>query len=161
MEKVPKTKREKDGENIESIVEKTRLTLKKNYGRYSNFFPHFSWESQELFTEIERRLPVGIECYYATNGCPDKSNEYQVYFNSDEPVYFLDFYIPELRKWIEFDEKHHKYNYMKDYDTRRERSIIVGVTSIELLRVSSDDFTGSKRETVNKCLNFILSHEKE
>lgn len=151
--RIKKTKKEKYGDENYVNVEKCKKTLFKNYGKYSNFFPHFSITSQELFQSIENNLK-NIKCYFAINGEKDKSNEFQVLIGK-KFVRFLDFYIPDFKKWIEFDEKHHKCNKILKKDGIREKQIFKKIKSIKLLRITEQEFLADKNGTLKKCLNFI------
>ena len=86
IEKQKQTKLKKYGDPFYRNVKKAKQTLKKNFGKYSNFFPHFSLISQELFSEIEKCIPY--KCLYATNG-KEKNNEFQnIYFQVLSHVVF-------------------------------------------------------------------------
>ncbi len=140
-------------------------TLKNNYGIYSTIVPGFSLNSQELFTSIELillDLYPDLECFYATNkkieiGKKIMTNEYQVLVNSvsnTNTVRYLDFYIPMLKKWIEFDEKKHRYTL--DDDKIREQEIKTIISDIQLLRIKDEDYLNNKDATVENCIKFIL-----
>lgn len=129
-------------------------TLHKNFGKYSNFYPRFSLESQDLFREIDKQIPKSIKCYFATNGSDLETNEYQVLVESREvDVRFLDFYIPSLKKCIEFDESFHK-NQIEE-DIKRENEIKRSILDIEILRISIDEYKESFNNTLSKCLEFL------
>lgn len=116
-------------------TQKTKQTLFAKYKKYSNFYPRYSLNSQELFVSIAER--TNANCIFAT--CHDKIrlrlSEFQVYNKTEHKVRFLDFYIPELKFWIEFDEKHHRYTKIKLEDIERERQIKEVIPDIILLRV--------------------------
>lgn len=114
----------------------------------------FSLESQELFIEIEERLSKDIKCFYATNGSENQTNEYQV--SCDNHVRYLDFYIPLLKKWIEFDEEHHLNEENQKEDLQRENDIRKKIEGINLLRIPITDFVKDKNEVLKRCLNFIF-----
>jgi hypothetical protein len=141
---------------IDGIRDRTKQTMFEKYGKYSNFFPHFSLDSQELFREVELLLPNEIECRYATNGSDKANNEFQVLI-AESFTRFLDFYIPSLNKWIEYDEEHHKHNYIAKDDKTREKQIRGKICGVELLRVSREEFTNNRTATIQKCVEFILN----
>lgn len=156
-EKIVKTCLDKYGEVSWSKTSESKENFRKilytKYDRYSNFFPKFSWNSQKLFSEIEKNIDV--PCLYATNGS-NENNEYQV-FISEGFTRFLDFYIPQYNIWIEFDEKHHKY--MEEDDRIRERQIMSKIEGIKLLRISENDFLVKPQEVLDKCILFVYSNK--
>lgn len=154
-DKTKKTKLDRYGDENYSNKEQILKTLFKNYGRYSNFFPRFSLESQELFNIIEPRGP--FPCFFATNGLKDKSNEYQVRFYGSDHTRFLDFYFPLNKKWIEFDEEHHKRRISED--TKRENEIFGCLSGVSLLRVSKEDYLNNADETVRDCLDYLYCRQ--
>lgn len=152
----------------EEIQDRIRNTMKQRYGVYYNIMPRFSLISQELFTSIELillDLYPNLECFYATNkkivlGGKLVTNEYQVLVESvsnDKKVRFLDFYIPELKKWIEFDESYHDNVDQLCDDKIREEEIRAVIPDIQLLRVKEEDYLNDKDYVIEKCINFILS----
>lgn len=151
--KIKKTKKERYGDENFVNVEKCKKTLFKNYGKYSNFFPHFSILSQKLFKNIENNLK-NIKCQYAINGNVNENNEFQVLIGK-KLVRFLDFYIPSLKKWIEFDEKYHKYDSISKQDKRREKQICSKIKGVKLLRITKEEFIQDKNKAMQKCLKFI------
>jgi len=151
--KVKQTKKEKYGDENYTNLAKGKETLFKNYGKYSLFFPRFSLNSQILFSMIKDNIK-DIECFYATNGTPDSNNEFQVLV-TDSYTCFLDFYIPSIKKWIEFDEKHHYASKALKNDTKREKIIFKKIDGIQLLRVDEKLFLQDPQEALKRCLDFI------
>ena len=151
--KIKKTKKERYGDENYVNVEKCKKTLFKNYGKYSNFFPHFSIVSQELFKNIENNLK-NIKCRFAINGDINESNEFQVLIGK-KFVRFLDFYILSLNKWIEFDEDYHKNDKITKKDKTREKQILKKIPGIQLLRITEEEFMRDRNRTIQKCLKFI------
>ena len=102
-------------QNLE-IKEKMQHTYIERYGENAFIIPNFSLDSQELFEKIDEIIPY--DCLYATNGDVKKSNEYKVIVEDIDTGYlkqrYLDFYIPELKFCIEYDEEHHKNQQEKD-----------------------------------------------
>lgn len=139
------------------IWNKTLKTRKEKYGKYAYFCPCFSIESQELFIEIEKRLPKNLTIFYATNGVGEKisqTNEYQVRVNNPNvPLRYLDFYIKEYNICIEFDENYHKYHI--DDDAERENEIKESVKNLIIYRIKKEDFLLNKEKTVQDFLNFV------
>ncbi len=152
----------------EKIKNKIRNTMKQKYGIYYSITPRFSLSSQELFNSIELivlDLYPDLECFYATNkeivlGGKLVTNEYQVLVESvsnDKKVRFLDFYIPELKKWIEFDESYHDNVDQLCDDEIREEEVRAVIPDIQLLRVKEEDYLNDKDYVIEKCIDFILS----
>lgn len=156
-EKCKETLFKKYGDRNYKNKEKIRESLKRNYGKYSNFFPRFSQESQELFTILETKIPC-LKCQYATNGKETESNEHQILFPGSAHARFLDFYAEEHEKWIEFDEEHHKYQ--KNKDLKREKEIFGSVSGISLFRVDKKEFLKNKEQVVNECIRFLAIGDK-
>jgi len=169
LDKIKQTNLDRYGTEYYSQTEEYKKrsmeTLKNNYGIYSTIVPGFSLNSQELFTSIELillDLYPDLECFYATNkkieiGKKIMTNEYQVLVNSvsnTNTVRYLDFYIPILKKWIEFDEKKHRYTL--DDDKIREQEIKTIIPDIQLLRINDEDYLNNKDATVENCIKFIL-----
>ena len=59
-----------------------------------------------------------------------------------------------LKKWIEFDEKKHRYTL--DDDKIREQEIKTIISDIQLLRIKEEDYLNNKDATVENCIKFIL-----
>ncbi len=138
-----------------NISKKALETTFKRFGKYTFQFPRFSLESQELFIEIEARLPKDMKCFYATNGL-ESQNEYQILCN-DSKVRFLDFFISDLNKCIEFDERHHENIKVKALDKEREMKIAEVMPKIEIFRVKIKEYINDKEGILTKCLNFIFN----
>ena len=126
----------------------------KCYNRGKRVIPGFSLSSQKLFDEIKNELKGEyIRSYYATN-----KGEYKILTNNG--IKYLDFYIPKLNKWIEFDEKHHETKQNKANDNIRTKLIKESVKEIELLRIKEKDYIEHPERTIKKCLKFILGKER-
>ena len=142
--------------------------MKRKYGLYYRSMPGFSLNSQELFTSIELillDLYPDLECFYATNKKIELAkklvtNEYQVLVESvsdSKKIRFLDFYIPTLNKWIEFDEKYHDNSKQLYNDNIREQEIKTIISDIQLLRIKEEDYLNDKDVIIEKCIKFIIS----
>ena len=95
---------------------------------------------------IEKEIKNKYKCLYATNGGRENS-EYQVLI-ADRFIRFLDFYIPELKKWIEFDEGHHKYEKIKKDDKIKEKQVKKKIKGVKLLRIKESSFLKCEAEDV-------------
>jgi hypothetical protein len=148
-----------------NAYDRARETRFNNFGIYSNFFPSFSLDSQELFVEIEKQLSNTLTCYYAIkqneflgvvldNGTKT-SGEYQVWIRGNTLCRFLDFYIKELNICIEFDEEHHEKEKAQKYDLIRENDIRKVIPNIKIFRVKKRDYLSDKNKVLKQCLDFI------
>jgi hypothetical protein len=137
--------------------EKLRITKAKMHTK------SYSKISQELFIDVYNRLNNKFKCRFAIlkrdgriedNGIND---EYYVMTNNG--IRFLDFYIPESKKCIEFmgqyyhSEKFRKGNKMRD--AIRDREIKDTVEGIQILYINENDYRKNKEAVVQKCLEFI------
>lgn len=153
-EKSKKTRKERYGDENYHNSKKSKETRYAKYGKYSNFFPNFSLKSQELFKMVEKQLPKDLICFYATNGS-DKNNEFQVYYHGCDFVRFLDFYIPSINVWIEFNEEHHQHTHMKKKDSKRIKEIKTILKNPNLLVIKKETFLKNKLKVSQKCIKFI------
>lgn len=143
---------------LESVKQKIATTYFSNFGKYcrsdNKFVPNFSLSSQKLFNEISLFLNGSyLRSYYATN-----KGEYKILTNNG--IKYLDFYIPKLNKWIEFDEKAHNRLIKVKQDNIRTKLIKESVKGIELLRIKEKDYIEHPERTIKKCLKFILGKER-
>ena len=74
----------------------------------------------------------------------------------------LDFYIPSLNKWIEFDGEFWHNNKFNDCnkDKQREKLIFEAIPGIQLKRVKERDYRKNPEKIVNECVEWILENEK-
>ena len=95
-----------------------------------------------------------LKIYYATN----ENEEYDVFINPCK-VFLLDFYIPELNKWIEFDGDywHGEKRGNQQRDKLREDTIFNTIPNIQLKRVKERDYKNDPEKIVNECVEWILS----
>jgi very-short-patch-repair endonuclease len=139
-------------------AEKSLRARYKKYGQYAKICPVFSLESQILFNALEKLLPKEYTCYYATNAKHLKNNEYQVLVNSAScRLRFLDFYVPEIKKCIEFDEEFHAYRKQAKKDKEREREIRKKIKRIQFLRIKKEEFMECKAQIIAKCMKFLMN----
>ena len=119
---------------------------------------HYSKISQELFDFIRNRL-VGSnkialqDIFYATN-----NGEFIVRCNNTKAP-MLDFYIPSLNKWIEFDGDFwhgEKFN-INNKDKQREKLIFEVMPGIQLKRIKECDYKKDPEKVISECVSWILS----
>lgn len=98
-----------------------------------------------------------MEIFFATN----KNGEYIVNI-SPLKTPMLDFYIPSLNKWIEFDGDywHGEKRGNQERDKRRENEIFEAIPGIQLKRVKERDYRKNPEKIVNECVEWILENEK-
>lgn len=169
-------------QQAEIVKQHQKETLIKNYGSlpeaYAEIFrtklqnkikngeeliyPCYSKNSQKLFKFLDRCIKnKQFSVFYATKKDKGKRiGEYRIQVSIDRLqnngviFRFLDFYILELNKVIEYDENHHK-NFIQE-DLERENQIKIVCENIKILRITEEEFLKNKKETMKKCLNFIF-----
>ena len=125
----------------------------------------YSKVSQVLFVSIYEKVKnIYSDCKFAImkkdgrledNGIND---EYVVDINGS--IKLLDFYIPSIKKCIEFDgdfyhsEKFRKGNIQRD--ALREQEIITAITDIQILHINEHEYKKDPIATINKCVEFIM-----
>lgn len=129
------------------VRERANKTIYKKFGKFTTWKPMFSIESQNLFNSIEKKIN-GFEIYYAT-----KNHEYQIVISKKH--IFLDFYIPQLNKIIEFDEEYHNNGKQKIKDALREKRIRKYFNNIDILRIKKSDFVANEKNVLDRCLDFL------
>lgn len=126
----------------------------------------YSQISQELFDEVFKKINSD-ECYYFTY-----NDEYGILLTEIMKYCFLDFYVPECKRAIEFFGDFWHCNPIKfpgDYYHKVAKKTAEDIweidkTRIELLKrehgietmvVWEHDYNAAKEETVKKCVEFI------
>ena len=135
-------------ENIEKLKQGRIKGLSVQWGK------HYSKISQVLFNSIAEKLAnKNLDIYYATN----KNEEYHVIISPIKTP-MLDFFIPSLNKWIEFDgDFWHGYapgNQIRD--KKREEAIFAAVPGIQLKRIKEQDYRNNPEKIVAECVEWIL-----
>ena len=146
---------------LKGFKEKMRETLHSKYGKYLSVIPRYSSESQELFDALAVILKkYKYTLYYATNGDMGKCNEFVVSvidtsigLNTHR---FLDFYVKELNKAIEFDEEYHLSDKQQYKDNIRTSEIKKALQNIEIFRVSKKKYLNNKDNVIKKCMDFLM-----
>lgn len=121
----------------------------------------YSKISQELFWKIFEKIKVN--CFFATNnnGKYDEEHIYEYKVELLNTYVKLDFYIPELNKWIEFDGDywHGEKRGNQERDKKRETAIFENVPGIQLKRVKERDYKKDPEKIVNECVEWILEEK--
>lgn len=149
-----KTERWINSMKLLSDDEKERINRAKCYKRsYSKVSQELFWE---LFFNIRNKYS---DIYFATFNQETKSlddsgtnNEYMVFLNEINHA-FLDFYVKDVNKCIEFDGTYWHEN-SKEKDFERERKI-KEVLGCDVLRVSQEEYITSKEYVIKKCMEFL------
>lgn len=148
QEKWQHTLNSKSPEEIERINKAKMLNGKG----YSNI-------SQKLFDEILNEIKDEFkDIFYATVNGKSKDNfdEYVVYDAENKVRFFLDFYIKDNNKVIEFDGDywHSEKRGNQERDRLREQKLIqLGYTNI--LHVKERDYKQDPKKVIEECLKFI------
>ena len=120
-----------EDEGIKRFKERQEKWL-SNVKRYG-----FSIVSQNLFWKIFEETK--LDCVFATNnnGTYDDTHNLEYKVEVETSYVKLDFYIPSLNKWIEFDGDywHGEKRGNQERDKRRENEIFKAIPGIQLKRV--------------------------
>lgn len=124
---------------------------------------NYSQISQKLFWAIYNQLPDNLknDCKFATNDNGIKNDHVNKEYMFELPDSYakLDFYIPSLKCWIEFDGDywHGEKRGNQERDKKREEAIKKAMPSIKLKRVSERDFKKNPESIISECVEWINS----
>lgn len=143
-------------EGIKRFKERQEKWL-SNFKRYG-----FSIVSQNLFWKIFEETK--LDCIFATNNNGTYDDEHNLEYKVEVETSYvkLDFYIPSLNKWIEFDGDywHGEKRGNQERDRYREKLIFEAIPGIQLKRVKERDYRKNPEKIVNECVEWILENEK-
>ena len=143
-------------EGIKRFKERQEKWL-SNFKRYG-----FSIVSQNLFWKIFEETK--LDCIFATNNNGTYDDEHNLEYKVEVETSYvkLDFYIPSLNKWIEFDGDywHGEKRGNQERDRCREKLIFEAIPGIQLKRVKERDYRKNPEKIVNECVEWILNNEK-
>ena len=143
-------------EGIKRFKERQEKWL-SNFKRYG-----FSIVSQNLFWKIFEETK--LDCIFATNNNGTYDDEHNLEYKVEVETSYvkLDFYIPSLNKWIEFDGDywHGEKRGNQERDRYREKLIFETIPGIQLKRVKERDYRKNPEKIVNECVEWILENEK-
>lgn len=155
QKKWQETLNSKSPEEIERI-NKSKASAARNICSYSKI-------SQNLFDRIYEIIKDDYkEIYYATLKKPNfkpngyENYEYEVILEDGIHRFFLDFYIKDNNKVIEFDGDywHSDKRGNQERDKLREEKLkSLGYT--EIFHVKEYEYLRDKQQVINQCLNFI------
>lgn len=120
----------------------------------------YSKISQELFKQIYSKIKTDFENIYFAEVSNENSryNEFMVLDTDNKKKYFLDFYIEDNNKIIEFDGDywHGEKRGNQERDFQREEALKrLGFTNI--LRIKERDYKKNPTSEINKCLEYIYA----
>lgn len=150
-----KERQEKWLKSLDTPENKEKIKQGQLKGFKSTMGKGYSEISQKLFNAIKNALPEITDMLYATNG-----GEYIV---DCSPVKhpMLDFYIPSLKCWIEFDGDywHGEARGNQERDRKREEAIKKVMPSIKLKRVNERDFKANPELIIDECVEWIINEK--
>lgn len=142
-----------EAEGIKRFKERQEKWLSnlKHYG--------FSIVSQNLFWKIFEETK--LDCIFATNnnGTYDDTHNLEYKVEVETSYVKLDFYIPSLNKWIEFDGDywHGEKRGNQERDKQREDKIFKAMPGIQLKRIKECDYQKDPEKVINECVDWILN----
>ena len=139
--------------------------FKERQEKWMNNLPksNYSQISQKLFWAIYNQLSDKLknDCRFATNDNGIKNDHVNKEYMFELPDSYakLDFYIPSLKCWIEFDGDywHGEKRGNQERDKNREEAIKKAMPSIKLKRVSERDFKAAPESIISECVEWINS----
>ena len=150
--------------NAKPQEEKDRINALK--ASSTKFICAYSKISQDLFNEIYNTIKDEFhEIYFATKSTEQGLNsnanfEYEVILEDGIHRFFLDFYVKDNNKVIEFDGDYWhgeaRGNQMRD-KIREDKLKKLGFTNI--LHIKECEYRINPKEVVAKCINFIRGQE--
>lgn len=121
---------------------------------------NYSKISQELFFQLRSNIPSYIECIFAEFKEVGKNDEY-IFKTKNGSVYKLDFFIPLLKKIIEFDgeywhnEKRLSGSINKSRIENRDLEILESDLELSIFHVSESNYKRNKEKIIAECLEFL------
>lgn len=139
--------------------------FKERQEKWMNNLPksNYSQISQKLFWAIYNQLSDKLknDCRFATNDNGIKNDHVNKEYMFELPDSYakLDFYIPSLKCWIEFDGDywHGEKRGNQERDRKREDTIKKAMPNIKLKRVSERDFKKNPESIISECVEWINS----
>lgn len=113
----------------------------------------YSDVSQRLFNILKDQLGPDFEGRLRYGEC---GGEYRVDLPSGR-VRYLDFYVPDLKKCIEFDGEYWHNRNAKSMDKVREQEIGEVIPGIKFYRVDENVFRKNPDKAVSDCISFLNS----
>ena len=140
----------KSDEEIERI-NKAKMNNGKSY----------SGISQNLFWVLYNNVKKDFDNIYFAELNQKNENDNMEYMikRSDGKVAFLDFYIKDVNKAIEFDGDywHGEKRGNQERDRIREEKIFDSDPNIQILHIKERDYKNNPEETIKRCIDFIYA----
>lgn len=117
----------------------------------------YSKISQKLFSAIYEKIKGEFkDIYFATKIDNGKNNEFEVICKDEYHRYFLDFYVKDNNKVIEFDGDywHGQKRGNQQRDQERE-DILHSLGYVNILRIRECDYKADPDAAVEQCVEFI------
>lgn len=161
-EKRFKVRQEKWQNSLNSLPPEEIKRINKAKASASKFVCAYSKISQELFDKIFEQIKDSYSnIFYATHGNQENLNanfEYEVLLEDEIHRFFLDFYVKDVNKVIEFDGDYwhgeKRGNQQRDRE-REEKLKQLGFTDI--FHVKECDYRSNPEKIVKECIDFIRS----
>lgn len=143
--------------------------FKERQEKWMNNLPksNYSQVSQKLFWAIYNQLSetIKLECKFATNDNGIKNDRVNKEYMLELPETYakLDFYIPSIKCWIEFDGDywHGEKRGNQARDKERETAIKKVIPDINLKRIAEREFKKNPEYIIDECVNWINSLTKK
>ncbi len=137
--------------------------FKERQEKWMNNLPksNYSQISQKLFWAIYNQLSDKLknDCRFATNDNGVKNDHVNKEYMFELPDSYakLDFYIPSVKCWIEFDGDywHGEKRGNQERDRKREEAIKKVMPDIKLKRVSERNFKENPESIISECVEWI------
>lgn len=128
---------------------------------------NWSKVSQEVFWELYEELNDKYnEIYFATHredGDRNEDKNHEYLLETGTSFRLLDFYIPELKKVIEFDGTYWHGEVgrgNKEADKLRDEEILKTEKVDEILHIKERDWNESPEKVIDECLEFLQQNRR-
>lgn len=147
--------------NNKSEEEKRRINISKFKGFVSAQINSYSKISQEMFDSIYDKIKDKFNLIqYATRakGISKRNelNNYEHVFFTEDGFHciFVDFFVGDVNKIIEFDGSY----WHKDIEKDLKRDQFLKDMGYEVLRIKENEYRQNPKETIEKCIDFIVGN---
>ena len=161
-EKRFKDRQKKWQNTLNQLPQEEIIRINKAKASSSKFVCAYSKISQKLFNDIFEKIKDSYsDIFYATHGNQENLNanfEYEVLLEDGIHRFFLDFYVKDVNKVIEFDGDywHGEKRGNQQRDKEREQKLKqLGFTNI--FHVKESDYRNDPKKILNDCIEFIKS----
>ena len=88
------------------------------------------------------------------------SKNYEYRLMLSESYILPDFYIPSIKKIIEFDGTYYHRDNIENKKRERKRDLDIIKNDLKVYHVSESDYKKDKEGTIHKCLDFLLKNNE-